>query len=136
MKKFGILICILSMSLGLAAQGKHGKDKKTPEEKATHRTEMMTKKLKLTDEQVPQVKAINLEFAQKAEEIRTSTEKGEDRKAKMESLLTDTNAKMKTVLTDDQYGEYLKMVEKQKERRRNHKKKGECKPNKEAPVEE
>ena len=104
------------MSGVLFAQPHGDHEKKSPEEKATHRTEMMRKKLKLTEEQIPQVKALNLEFIQQVDSIQKNTSPGPERGVQMEQLLTSSNEKMKAVLTAEQYPMYLEMVEKQKER--------------------
>ncbi|MBI1221359.1 MAG: hypothetical protein GC180_02045 [Bacteroidetes bacterium] len=114
MKRFGILITVLSLSLGLFAQEQHGR--RSPAERAQMRTKMMTNKLKLTETQIPKVEAINLAFAQAADSIRKNVSDRTQKKAQLSALESDTNAKMQTVLTHDQYTEYLKMVEMQKQK--------------------
>ena len=63
--------------------------------------------LKLTEEQKPKVKAVLEEAAKKRAEFRNNTEASqEDRRAKMRSINEETTAKMKEVLTAEQFKQY------------------------------
>ncbi len=81
-------------------------------------TEMMTKRLKLTTEQVPKVKDINDRFAKevmavdqerKASKTAGSTTAMKDEKEKVKDLNQKKDEELKGVLTPEQMGEWRKM---------------------------
>ena|SRR6187402_2231674 len=77
-------------------------------------TERMRTELSLTDTQYPQVREINLKYAQKNEDIFKGSE---GRFSKFKALKSSQKAKgkeMKAVLTSDQYKKYEAMVEEMK----------------------
>ncbi|HTJ10471.1 MAG TPA: hypothetical protein VL547_00520 [Dinghuibacter sp.] len=84
---------------------------RTPEGRAAAFTAKMKTQLSLTDEQYPQVQALNLEYAQKNEAIM----KGDGgRMAKFQDLKSSRKKKdkaMKKILTTDQYAQYERMEE-------------------------
>jgi len=108
------------------AQIKDFKQKKTPEERAKHRTEKMSKKLSLTSDQYNQVYSIMFSHAQKADEIRNSTDK-QSRKDQMKSLFQSTDSQLQAVFSSEQLQKYNDM----KEKRKNKKGKKKQKPNQE-----
>jgi Spy/CpxP family protein refolding chaperone len=74
------------------------------------RSEILAKQLNLSDEQKPKVKAIMDEETKKFAEL-TSTGKNltlQERRAKAKEIREATNAKMKEVLTPEQYEKYMK----------------------------
>jgi Spy/CpxP family protein refolding chaperone len=68
----------------------------------------MTTQLSLTDEQKPKVKAVLENQQTKMREIRNESDQ-DARRTKMQDLRKDTQAKMKAILTDDQYKKYQEM---------------------------
>lgn len=70
--------------------------------------EMLTTNLSLTADQIPKVKAALDEQRQKMGELRNETDQ-EVRRTKMQALRTDTTAKMKEILTAEQFAKYEKM---------------------------
>jgi len=98
------------MTLPLAAQ-QEAKSKMSPQEKAEMRTERMTKHLELTPEQQVQVKALHEEMAAQEAEYRAQ------RKAQMQAM----DARLKKILTEEQYAKHLKhrenMTQKLRKRR-------------------
>lgn len=127
MKKIGLVIALFAgVTFGntLLAQDVCKKDrkemeKKTPEERAAHKTAKMTKELSLTEEQVAQVEDINLDLAVQMEalhkEIKALREKGK--------LLREEHKKeLKTVLTDEQELILEQKMEEKRKKREEHKK--------------
>ncbi len=80
--------------------------KRTPEEEAAKHTEMMKRNLNLTENQIDTVYTINLYYAQLR---RTANSRNEIMK-----FLQDLNAKLRNILTDEQYQKHLQL---QKEHR-------------------
>jgi len=80
--------------------------------------DMIAERLKLTDEQKPKVQAI---LDDQREQMRGLWQdqdlSREDRMAKMKSLREGTDAKLKVVLTADQYDQWQKMETRMRERR-------------------
>ena len=75
----------------------------TPAERAEKRTAKMTKHLDLNSEQAAKVKAINLKYAQKREELRGAKGEKSDRFEQMKSMKDAQKAEMKAVLTTEQF---------------------------------
>lgn len=72
--------------------------------------EQMATELKLTDEQKPKVKAVMEAQRTKMTELRADTALSqEDRRAKMKTIRDDTTAKMKEILTAEQFTKFEKM---------------------------
>lgn len=111
-------LLILS-TISLLAQ--EPKEKLTAAERASKITEKMKKALNLTDEQAKKVLAVNQDFATKMEKQRELNK--EDRKNgrdEMKKIDDDQDARMKEILTTDQYKTYLEL----KERRKNNERQG------------
>lgn len=70
--------------------------------------EMLTTNLSLTADQIPKVKAALDEQRQKMGELRNETDQ-QVRRTKMQALRTDMTAKMKEILTTEQFAKYEKM---------------------------
>ena len=109
-----VLSIIISCQLAVYAQSSMNMDNLPPaEERAEMQTEMMKEKLNLTDEQVPQVKSINLKAAQDIDEVGKLT----DRMKKFKAFRTAQQEKdeaLKKVLTKDQYKLYQDIKEEMK----------------------
>lgn len=88
-------------------------DKKTPEERAKHRTEVMTKELGLAGDQVDKVNSINLDFARHMAEVKAITDEA-SRRGRAEALKNKRDAQLKGVLTADQYTKMMDLREKKK----------------------
>ncbi len=80
----------------------------TPEQRAQKQTERMTETLKLTPDQQKQIYDANLKAAQQMKPMQDATEA--DRTAFREAQ-QQKEASFKTILTADQYQQYLKMKE-------------------------
>lgn len=99
-------------------------NKATPGDRSEHLTEMMTKRLKLTDAQVPKVKEINDRFAKDMmavrEEHKDAKAAGTATKGDAQSKAKDLNMKkdeeLKAVLTPEQMTEWQKMEAEMKAR--------------------
>jgi len=70
--------------------------------------EMLTTNLSLTADQIPKVKAALDEQRQKMGELSNETDQ-QVRRTKMQALRTDMTAKMKEILTTEQFAKYEKM---------------------------
>jgi len=89
-------------------KGKHH----TPEQRAEHRTAMLTKKLGLTAEQQPKVKQIMLAQAQEGQALKAKYPAQEQRQAlhqEMKAGHAKYQAQLQGVLTPDQYGKLAAM---------------------------
>ncbi len=74
--------------------------------------ERLSTQLNLTDEQKPKVKAVLEEEHKKMQELRSDTSLDRDaRREKMQTIRKDTTAKMKGVLTEDQFKKYEEMAQ-------------------------
>lgn len=75
---------------------------------AEARLEHLTKALDLTDDQKPKVKAVLEEETKAVREARASVGGGtpEERRAKYQSIREETSAKLKNILTPEQYTKY------------------------------
>jgi Spy/CpxP family protein refolding chaperone len=114
-----VLTLVTMMSTASMAQGPGGggRGNATPEERAKRLTEMMKESLSLTTAQEPKVSAINLKYAKKMEDVRKISDTAVQRKT-VQNLNKQKDGELKTVLTADQFKEYLKQVEEMKARRR------------------
>lgn len=110
---FSTLALVASMSL-MAQDADMDNDKKSPEERATHRTELMTKELSLNPEQVAKVNTINLNFARHIGEVKAIADET-SRKGRSEALKSRRDAELKAVLTPEQYGKMMELRDQKKE---------------------
>jgi Spy/CpxP family protein refolding chaperone len=115
--RFFLLAMTISVaSTSMAQDSSKAKPKRSPEELTKMQTQQYKRKLSLTAEQEPKVSAILLDYSTKLVAARDS--KGGKMK-KMQELKHLSDAKdnsMKTVLTEQQYTDYLKLMEEQKEK--------------------
>ncbi|GAB3637179.1 hypothetical protein GCM10027422_27690 [Hymenobacter arcticus] len=85
---------------------------KTPEQRADHRTSMLTKKLSLTAAQQPQVRQILLAQAQEGQAIQAKYPAKEQRQARHEEMKVGHakyQQQLQGVLNADQYGKLTAM---------------------------
>jgi hypothetical protein len=79
--------------------------------------EQLTTNLSLTADQIPKVKAALDDQKQKLADLRADTSiQPPDRRAKMQDIRTELTAKMKAILTEDQFVKYQKLVPGQRTR--------------------
>ena len=93
-----------------AQQGQTQKPQVTPEDRAAKRLEMMKKSLNLTDQQVVQVQDAQKQLSDDTKQIRAKSG-GKDNVAanrtEMKAKTDAYNAKLKTILTPEQYQKYM-----------------------------
>ena len=124
MEKIVFLMVTLLMTAGMAmaqGQGPRGRkgEQQDPKVQAERRTERMVKALSLTDAQKQQVLELNLAEAEKRAECKPTkpategekpakptAEEREKRRQEMETQRTAYDAKLKTILTPEQYTNY------------------------------
>lgn len=119
-----ILTAILLMSIGTMAfaQEDAPRERKSPEEMAKMASEMMSKRLSLTEDQKSKIYEINLESFKIAKENREKGEKG-DRSAMMASM-KERDSQIKAVLNESQLKVYEEMKAERQEHMKGHAKKG------------
>jgi protein CpxP len=89
------LVCMMTMSF---AQKTDDKSRKTPQEKAQHATDELSKKLSLTADQKSKIYAINLESSTKTKDAKKSGKKDKsagkaEKEQKISAVLNDTQRK-------------------------------------------
>ena len=110
---FSTLALVASMSL-MAQDADMDNDKKTPEERAKHRTEVMTKELALDAEQIAKVNTINLNFARAMGGVKAIKDEA-TRKGRSDALKTKRDADLQGVLTADQFTKMKELRDKKKD---------------------
>tara|TARA_Y100000816_G_C25885707_1_gene462134 strand:- start:333 stop:752 length:420 start_codon:yes stop_codon:yes gene_type:complete len=78
----------------------------TPEERAEAQTEVMKEKLELQDNQYNQVHEINLKYANKVEQLKSSSSSRRDKFNKIKSLQDEKDKEMKGALSEEQFSTY------------------------------
>jgi hypothetical protein len=79
----------------------------TPDQRATAQTAMMKEKFDLTADQLPQVAAINLKYAQKMEPIIKGSSGTLMKMSQMRGVNEEKEAELKGVLSPEQFQKYL-----------------------------
>lgn len=74
------------------------------DERASSRTKKMVVELSLNDQQLPQVRELNLKFIQKADELK----KAKDKRG-LDKLKADYDTKLKAILTPEQFSKYSEL---------------------------
>ncbi len=135
MKRILLLVAVtvtaICFTIGASAQQDSarrggGRGGRSPEERAKMQTEQMTKTLSLTTEQVAKVEVINLKYA-KAQTGGWGGQGAGDMEARMAAMKKtqdEKNAEFKPLLTEQQYADYLKMVEENLQRMKDRMKNG------------
>ncbi len=77
--------------------------------------DQLSQKLNLSDEQKTQLKPIFAERRQKMEALRSSTENKADKRKEARQIMKDSDAKVKGVLTADQYTQYKQLKHEMRE---------------------
>jgi len=102
----GLVAC---SSLATAQEAKPG-GKRGPGPSVEQRLDRLTEQLKLTDEQKPKVKTVLEEETKKMQDLRGDTSVSrEDRMDKIQTIQKETAAKLKGILTPEQYEKYEKL---------------------------
>ncbi len=102
---FTLLLVAASVS-GVFAQD--STQNKTPEERATLQTEWMKENLQLNDEQLSVVEELNLEYAEKMEEVR-SVQGNMQKLKKARSISDEKDAKLEEIFSEEQFSKYQDM---------------------------
>ena len=112
-----IITITLSFSSSTFAQQGGGPRNFDPKEMAERQTSQMKESLKLTEDQLPKVEALNLEYAQKLKVARD--EAGDDRESMrttMREMMQEKDVELKKILTAEQW---TKLETQRKERMEN-----------------
>jgi protein CpxP len=120
MKKLFVMIMMV-VGFGAVANAQTKGGHKTPEQKAQHMTQVLTKKLNLTADQQTKVNTIFLNKAVQMDSLKKSH--AADRKATRQSrraILTDLDGQLKTVLNADQQTKYTELKAQMKDRMKHH----------------
>ncbi len=89
-----------------------------PEKRAEQQTANMTEKLSLSEAQTAKVKEINLKYAKKMSEARQSADGDrEAMRATMLSIREEQDKELQTVLTEEQWQQWVKFRDERKENR-------------------
>jgi hypothetical protein len=103
MKKL-VLISFIFCSIAAGALAQEP-GTKTPEERAQIQNEWMKENLQLSEDQIPRVELLNLEYAQKMEEVKKMSGKLSQLKA-ARNIGEEKDGKLKEILTKDQFNIY------------------------------
>jgi len=89
-----------------------------PEKRAEQQTATMTEKLSLSEAQTAKVREINLKYANKMKEARDKADGDrEAMRATMTTLRSEQDKELQTVLTEEQWQQWLKIREEMKNNR-------------------
>ena len=128
-KSLVLASCLVVSGLGLVAQNdapaapvkkeqnKAEEKKRTPEEKAIRNLRLMTASCGLTDVQTPAVKQILLDRENSIEKIRSNSPKGTDKKAAIAAIRQESDTKLSSSMSPEQWKKWLSFQEEQKEKR-------------------
>jgi hypothetical protein len=104
---------ISATTLTASAQQVGERPKMDPQQMAQKQTEQIKRSVtNLTPDEESKILAVEQDFAKAAQDARTNSNGDRDAmRAKMQPLRQDRDAKIKGILTSDQYAEYQKMEE-------------------------
>lgn len=128
MRKF-IAIGLFALTISASSFAQHKKEAKTAEEKATHRTEKLTKELSLSADQATKVKALLIQQDEQVQAIKTKHANDTDKTALKQELQTtreQNEAALKQILSPEQITKYeqLKAEKKEEHQHKRHHKGG------------
>lgn len=118
MKK--VIFLLISFMATLSFAQSSDKATKTPEQKATHHSEVLTKKLSLSPEQKQSVYTLILDRVNKANAVRAKYTTG-DKKGmhkELKPIIDDFNTKIKAILTPDQVTKWEQFKAEKKAKRK------------------
>ncbi len=124
MKKIILGLVAVVMATGAYAHDS-ARVKKSPEEMANKKADKLKVELSLTDEQRTQVYTAVLDKINKSKTIREKYQGGKDKnamRAEMKTVKENFDAKMKTILSADQYSKWQDIRKQQKEKHKGKKK--------------
>lgn len=102
--------------------GKHQREHKTPEQRAQHMTEALSKKLSLNDNQKNEIYKINLERAKEMEKLHSSNQKRDKKDFEQgKKLFEESDKKISKVLNNDQRKQYEDLKAQRKEHAKDRK---------------
>ena len=117
MKKFLVLGCLFVFAFLASAQGGQGGGgfQMTPEQQAefqARRDERLKTECKLTDKQLADIKKVEESYTPKMNELRTKFMETQDREkwaADFQKLREEINAKVKPLISAEQYAKYVEL---------------------------
>lgn len=125
MKRFNLFLIAILLLSGIAmAQGPRRGDRKeaTPEAQAQRMTDRMVKEFSLNEQQAKELQAVNLKLTKQMQANKEQAKADKKQKREeMKSMREERDARLKTILTEDQYTAYQK---KQADREKDMKEKG------------
>ena len=111
MKKIFIVGCLLMFAFMVSAQQGGGQGRGMSPEQQAQRYETMKKELGLTDAQLASIKKIDEEFNPKMRELFEKYRDDRDKYTEERTKLTEArNAKVKPLLSAEQYTKYVEMM--------------------------
>ena len=120
MKKIGmILIALLICTVYTNAQPGRGSGSFNPEQMAKQQTARLKEILDLDQKQEKEVFEITLETGEKMKEMRGNRQgngRPEGMREKIVQIREDANEKMKEILTEEQWTQYVKYMEERRQR--------------------
>ena len=110
---FSTLALTVAMSLMAQDADTDDKGKKSPEERAKHRTEVMTKELGLSPEQIARVNTVNITYARGLGDVKDMTD-ASVKKERAKALRDKRDGDLKGILTAEQFTKMESLREKKK----------------------
>ncbi len=119
MKKIGFLLIAVLLGTVIGRAQPQGPRNMNPEESAKRQTEQIKEAVGLNADQEKKVYDLNLEMSKKMQEMFQQNQGGgfEAMREKMTKLREDQSAKMKEILTAEQYAKYEKYMEERRSQR-------------------
>lgn len=105
MKKLVIICASLLVFSGAYAQN-HAHTKLPASERAAHQTEWMKNNLQLSGDQLSKVQDVNMRYATKMDDIRSSTQTKMEKKAAAKELSDQKDGELKGIFNENQYSAY------------------------------
>jgi len=107
MKKIMLMVALILGFANLSQAQSYSQANMTPEDRANMQTSRLTKALSLTDDQSKKVKAIFLSQAKSMDSLRSNSNGDfSTMGAARKTIMDNTDAKLNTILTDDQKKAY------------------------------
>lgn len=111
-KVIGLFLVVLMSTVSVFAQNNKREGRMDPEK----RIDMMVKELKLDDKQAAEFRKVQKDFMDEMKKVRDGSENDRDKmREKMKTMRSERDAKVKKILTEEQYKLYQ---EKQNQPRR------------------
>ncbi len=116
-----LFVFFLAAMAGLTLQAQPGGGRaQNPEQRAEQQTATMTEKLSLSEAQAGKVKEINLKYAKKMQEARDQANGDwEAMRGTMGTMRTEQDSELQTVLTEEQWQQWIKYREEMRANRGN-----------------